>query len=100
MDFEFRKEYHMVNFINLIRNESVNDKHLFSLNVPAKVVERQKLQDPISIIDELCLDQIVDPNSFVFKHSTDTTCSEMFESIYLKGKVDGSSIKDKKIEVS
>ena len=30
----------------------------------------------------------------------ESTCSEMIEAIYLKGKINGSTIADKKIEVS
>ena len=78
----------------------IKDNQLFSLNVPAKVVDRRKLEDPVSWIDELCIDAIADANSFVFKQSSDSTCSEMVESIYLKGKIDGKSIQDEKIEVT
>jgi hypothetical protein len=91
MDFGLHKEHHLVNFLSLIRKDFAKDG-LFSLNVPAKVVDSQKLEDPVSLIDELCLDKIVDPNSFLFRHSSDSTISEMFESIYLKGKIDGNSL--------
>lgn len=71
---------HLVNFLKKIEKAVIqdmkdSDQLLFSMKMPPKLVDRKILDEPVSEINELAIDQIPDANKLFFKSKINISCS-------------------------